>query len=60
MEPYITMRKRNYYAALILGFIIILLGGFYINSSSGIGYGMLGFGAGMCILLLEQRTNSIR
>jgi len=58
-ENYIIVSKNNFFVELIVGFLILIAGGFYINDSSDIGFGMLGFGLAICLLLLEQRLNSI-
>jgi hypothetical protein len=58
-NTYIIVRRFNFFIALIIGFIILVIGGIKIDSSPELGFGMMGFGLGICLLLLEQRINSI-
>jgi hypothetical protein len=56
---YIIVRKSNFILGLIVGFIILIIGGIKLDSYPELGFGMMGFGFGICLLLLEQRINSI-
>ncbi|MBM3247403.1 hypothetical protein FJZ17_02600 [Candidatus Pacearchaeota archaeon] len=58
-EIYATMTRYNYFLTLVVGIVILILSGVYINDPSNIGYGMLGFGLGIVLLLLDLKLNSI-
>ena len=58
-KPYIIVGKIQFFAGLIVGFVILLFGVYYMNINQVIGSGILGIGLAMCLLLLEQKLNSI-
>jgi hypothetical protein len=58
-NTYIIVRKFNFFIALIIGVIVLILGGLYLSSSPEVGIFLLGFGLGICILLIEQKITSM-
>ncbi|MCX6750911.1 MAG: hypothetical protein NTZ83_05615 [Candidatus Pacearchaeota archaeon] len=57
---YTSLRKFNYFLGLIAGFIFLIIGIIYLFSSPPVAFFLLGMGSGVCLLLLEQKINSIR
>lgn len=49
--------KRRFFTMLIIGFLAIIAGGFYLEVPAG--SGLFGMGLATCLWLLEWRLNSI-
>jgi hypothetical protein len=58
-KPIIIVGRSQFYRGLVLGFLMMLVGGYELNMSVSVGSGILGFGLAMVFLLLIEAKFSI-